>query len=1461
MKTTILKSIILSLVLITGVNAAWAGQKTIFLKPNSNWIQSSAWFSVYCFNNGEEWVKMTDNDSDGTYECLIDEKYSDIIFCRMNSNDKNSLNWNNVWNQTSDLKLQSGKDLYTIASGAWSKGFGTWSAFTLSANKTIYLKPNDGWKSDGARFAVYAFNASGSKWYSLNNVDCNGDYYSCTIDKTYHTVIFCRMNGSEATNKWENVYNQTGNIILLNNGKNTDQFNITDWGAGSWGTYLAPSYTVTLIADSHGTYNVTYGGKTVTSKLDANVEVTVPFDTKITITSNTPKAGYAQTHGAHIKIGNQGYQNATLGTEYTVCGTTTITGNFVSAKEQKVYLQPTTIWATKDAAEVYRAYVFHDSGNKWLDATAVSITLTDGVTYSTGDNVQEYEFTIPAGYHSVIFCRVENKNVNSFNDKNFWNKTNDLLIPVGQPTNCCKITKMGEKPTPESEPENCESVWKVRTFDVNVYSSTFGEYGFVYDNVKHYAPSSEYTTYEVPQGASIKIFSTPYNDTYRGDVMTNVGGVRTETTPNSPNLTISAPTNIDDNFKTTTEHVVYLAIPNNQGTWVNTTNKDNYVYAFHSRTEANQGAVVAMGTEVGRANVKLDSKDVEHIYYRCVIPAGYNTIRFEKRSAKESFNGTDLQSVDLKYQIPLNSVNCYRLDRRITDAGSDKDKFAGVWEQAPGFAGDYRLVYKKSATVVYPSDIVRNGTESQTVSLHINPVNANNEYPKLELQKYVDAEWVTQSTKLVKDITTITNDSYEQGRGVWNFVVKKDGSSMAVDYNAAERYTGNYYVRTNNAEGGWRFYTLSTNKMTYSSYAKAHSGYTHYFCRWVGIEWVKDENNKTVSSTVPGKNNNVKFIVANEYGAVISNELAKDDYTDEGGILPENANVRWTWDERTNEVKRAYIMGSDKDHLMLSYRPAAGANEKTVKLQDKENWIYEVELEDVKGGSEIIALRAQYPSTTRATQCFIEDKDMITSDNNMPHTVRVMYDFKTNQTSVMLIPDKNEVNVGIDVLIERENQGEATQVTSPINAANPEGYTVYAAMTFSKDHIMSETATEWERLYYWVSFPFNVRISDVFGFGEYGKQWIIQYYNGAARAANGFYLESPTYWRYISDTTYHAHADLEDSNGNPSNGVMVANRGYILALAKSIAQQGIFQNNNDYVRLYFPSMEKIQSIDGNMQDVTSILKEYNCSISGREEYDCHWHVIGAPSYANKNINIRQDDLFYYYKYNTSDNTYTVQETTSEEFKSMHSYMVQYAGNITWKAWEQQPEQIAARRNADYEPQICNLGLQLMQNSQTLDQTFVRMQEDDATAEFDMNLDLTKIINSSANIYSLAGEKKIELAGNVLPVADTTIPLGVVIRKTGDYTFSMPAGTDGTVVELIDYEANTRTNLLLSDYIVNIPAGTHTNRFALSVAPSKIATSLESSENNAAKGINKYLINGQMVIVRDGANYNAMGQKL
>ena len=125
---------------------------------------------------------------------------------------------------------------------------------------------------------------------------------------------------------------------------------------------------------------------------------------------------------------------------------------------------------------------------------------------------------------------------------------------------------------------------------------------------------------------------------------------------------------------------------------------------------------------------------------------------------------------------------------------------------------------------------------------------------------------------------------------------------------------------------------------------------------------------------------------------------------------------------------------------------------------------------------------------------------------------------------------------------------------------------------------------------------------------------------------------------------------------------------------------------------------------------------------------------------------------------------------------------------------------------------------------------------------------------------MAGADRVELAGNVLPVEDVVVPLGVVCAKAGNYTFSMPAGTDAMVVELIDYEVNTRTNLLLSDYTVNVPAGTHTNRFALSIKQSEIATGIESTDDSAAD-FKKYIINGQLIIQHDGQLYNAMGEKL
>lgn len=115
-------------VLVANAATIPAGTK-LYLTPNSNWKQSNARYAAYFFGNGEAWVSMTKvaGETD-LYELTSPSKsYTNVIFCRMNPS-TTANNWNNKWNQTADLKTPTdGKNLYTVAEGAWDKGAGTWS--------------------------------------------------------------------------------------------------------------------------------------------------------------------------------------------------------------------------------------------------------------------------------------------------------------------------------------------------------------------------------------------------------------------------------------------------------------------------------------------------------------------------------------------------------------------------------------------------------------------------------------------------------------------------------------------------------------------------------------------------------------------------------------------------------------------------------------------------------------------------------------------------------------------------------------------------------------------------------------------------------------------------------------------------------------------------------------------------------------------------------------------------------------------------------------------------------------------------------------------------------------------------------------------------------------------------------------------------------------------------------------
>lgn len=106
------------------------GSKTLYLKPNGNWMKDSPWFAVYLFGNGTDpkWVKMEAVGDTGYYKAEVPSKYTNVIFCRIKPDSE--LSWgDHVWNQTNDLSFDATNNCYTVTEGAWSKGDGTWSVY------------------------------------------------------------------------------------------------------------------------------------------------------------------------------------------------------------------------------------------------------------------------------------------------------------------------------------------------------------------------------------------------------------------------------------------------------------------------------------------------------------------------------------------------------------------------------------------------------------------------------------------------------------------------------------------------------------------------------------------------------------------------------------------------------------------------------------------------------------------------------------------------------------------------------------------------------------------------------------------------------------------------------------------------------------------------------------------------------------------------------------------------------------------------------------------------------------------------------------------------------------------------------------------------------------------------------------------------------------------------------------
>ena len=123
-------------------------------------------------------------------------------------------------------------------------------AVNLKGGEILYFKPNDNWKKDGARFAMFLCNGtSGDIWIDMTSSVAG--YYKAEVPTgDYKNIIFCRMNGGTSTNNWDNRWNQTADLTF--NGTK-DIFVLATNAA--WDGETATWYQTTKSYVLHGSFN------------------------------------------------------------------------------------------------------------------------------------------------------------------------------------------------------------------------------------------------------------------------------------------------------------------------------------------------------------------------------------------------------------------------------------------------------------------------------------------------------------------------------------------------------------------------------------------------------------------------------------------------------------------------------------------------------------------------------------------------------------------------------------------------------------------------------------------------------------------------------------------------------------------------------------------------------------------------------------------------------------------------------------------------------------------------------------------------------------------------------------------------------------------------------------------------------------------------------------------------------
>ena len=337
------------------------------------------------------------------------------------------------------------------------------------------------------------------------------------------------------------------------------------------------------------------------------------------------------------------------------------------------------------------------------------------------------------------------------------------------------------------------------------------------------------------------------------------------------------------------------------------------------------------------------------------------------------------------------------------------------------------------------------------------------------------------------------------------------------------------------------------------------------------------------------------------------------------------------------------------------------------------------------------------------------------------------------------------------------------------------------------------TAKKW----YFVSMPFDFKVGDVTATASNAK-FVLRYYDGESRAANG---ASGNWKNYAADDT------------------IKAGTGFIIQA--SVDTRCIFTALDNESKQYMVSnKEFVKALEANPSEKAS---------------NKGWNLVGNPWQTFYNIHILNFTAPITI-YNVSKKTYTAYSIIDDDIaiEPNQAFFVQCPDDVTSISFPETGRQLtsAIEKQQDVITTVGISNRQLIELTVSCDSLSDKTRivfNEKSSSTYETHCDASKFFSLEAGVPQLytIGEDGVQYAINERPTLDGSVKLGFSTDRKGQFTISAQRN-DGMSIELTDLETGITHDLTASDYIFSAGAGSHDDRFILTLGKGNGTSSAESA---------------------------------